>query len=254
MAFLLIGLFTEVEQGIVGGIGHGNGCFQLMGDVVGEVGLHLIEGALPDDGLDQEIEGQCQQQHDKARRRQDACHFAQEQPRRGLDGEFVTAVVRPVVHKMPRPFAGNISRSRVLIDRVGLDADQAVVTAQAQLLQSRGEQGVIFLIPCTLKAVHAQVQALLNHLGKFGNRHLVLQHLHEGIIVMAHTVAVGLRISAKDNTRRLLILVAVQCDLGRGGGFSHEAAVLPHPGTHVQHAVRTFFFKALKRELSCSSP
>ena len=61
-----ISLFAEVEQGIVGGIGHGDGRLQLVGDVVGEIGLHLIEGALPEDGLDQIIECESQQQHNKA--------------------------------------------------------------------------------------------------------------------------------------------------------------------------------------------
>ena len=53
-SFALVGLLVKVEQGVVGGIGHGNGRLQLVGDVIGEVGLHLIECALPEDGLDQE--------------------------------------------------------------------------------------------------------------------------------------------------------------------------------------------------------
>ena len=51
-----IGLLAEVEQRIVGSIGHGDGCFQLVGDIIGEVGLHLIERALLEDGLYQVIE------------------------------------------------------------------------------------------------------------------------------------------------------------------------------------------------------
>ena len=61
-----IGLFTEVEQGIISGIGNGNGRFQFMGDVVGKVGLHFIESTLLEDGPDQEIECQAQQQHNQA--------------------------------------------------------------------------------------------------------------------------------------------------------------------------------------------
>ena len=95
--FALIRLAAEVEQGVVGGIGHRDGRLQLVGDVVGEVGLHFIQRALLEDGADQVIKSQSQQQHNDCRCRQDTRHLTPDQIARRLNGEHITSIVRPVV-------------------------------------------------------------------------------------------------------------------------------------------------------------
>ncbi len=66
VAFALAGVvgLMEVEQGIGGGIGHGDGCLQFVGDVVGEVALHLLQRLLPQDGTDEVLEGEAEDEED----------------------------------------------------------------------------------------------------------------------------------------------------------------------------------------------
>ena len=59
--FVALGLFlrlVEVEQSVVGGICYGDGGFQFVGDVVGEIALHLFQCLLFQDGAYQEPEGE----------------------------------------------------------------------------------------------------------------------------------------------------------------------------------------------------
>ena len=59
-AFLRIIARIEVEQGVIGGVGHGHRGLELMGDVVGEVALHFFQALLLEHGMDQEPEGECE--------------------------------------------------------------------------------------------------------------------------------------------------------------------------------------------------
>ena len=43
----------EMEQCVIGGVGHGDGCLQLVGHVMGEVRLHLVYRAQPSEGMDE---------------------------------------------------------------------------------------------------------------------------------------------------------------------------------------------------------
>jgi hypothetical protein len=42
-----------MEQCVIGGVGHGDGCLQLVGHVMGEVRLHLVYRAQPSEGMDE---------------------------------------------------------------------------------------------------------------------------------------------------------------------------------------------------------
>src|SRR5574344_323329 len=70
----------EVEQRLIGGIRHGNGRFQFMGDVVGEVRLHLIQCLLLQNGMDKIPECQYQNEQNDERGYQYAFHLVQYSP------------------------------------------------------------------------------------------------------------------------------------------------------------------------------
>ena len=59
-AFLRIIARIEVKEGVVGGVGDGYRCLEFVGDVVGEVALHLFQALLLEHGMDQEPEGKCE--------------------------------------------------------------------------------------------------------------------------------------------------------------------------------------------------
>ena len=96
-AFGLVGVLAEVQQGVVGGVGYGDGGLQLVGDVVGEVVLHLLQRALAQQGADKVPEGEAQDEHDAGRRGQYARHLPQHQSAHGLRGEPVEPLAVQVV-------------------------------------------------------------------------------------------------------------------------------------------------------------
>ena len=124
-----------------------------------------------------------------------------------------------------------------------------MVAAEAQLLQPCGEQGVKFLVSCPFKTVYTQMQSLLNHLGKFRNRNLVLKHVHERHFLVFGAIALGLRVGTQDDSCGLLILISVQSDLGGSRGLGDETAVLINPGTHIHHAMGTVILNAFEPEI-----
>ena len=210
VAFALVGVvgLMEVEQGIGGSISHGDGRLQLVGDVVGEVALHLLQRLLPQDGADEVPEGETEDEEDDRRGDEDARHLPQDEAAQWLGGEPVDIVAGGregilVADGIGAGYiAGCTARSQgicihpAVMDVIArVEVLQAVADGDVHLPEAGVEQAVVYTEIGTCQYVEPRVQSALQVNGHAGHSTLVTQQHIKSLLCMKHgTGAYGIRL------------------------------------------------------------
>ncbi|CDB10651.1 unknown [Bacteroides sp. CAG:633] len=203
VAFALAGVvgLVEVEQGIGGGIGHGNGGFQFVGDVVGKVAFHFLQRLLPQDGVDEVPEGEAEDEEDDRRSYQYACHLPQHEASQRFGGKTIDIVFRrgEGVLVADGIGTGHIAGCAACGQGIGIEPAVLGVVARVQVLQAVAygdvhfpeagvEQAVVYTEIGTSQYVEPRVQSALQVNGHAGHGALVAQQHVEPLLCMKHGV------------------------------------------------------------------